>query len=184
LFTKGDVATDSVDLNQVVRDVIALSAAQLRRSRVTVRADLAEGLPEAAGDRVQLQQVVMNLLVNAADAMSGSGDRAREVTIRTKCGVGESVRVSVSDAGVGIGPDGIERLFSPFYSTKAGGMGIGLAISRSIVESHRGRLWATPNIGPGATFEFSIPCRRTDVGVPGAATGANAINAPNTAELQ
>jgi signal transduction histidine kinase len=149
-----------------------------------VRADLADGLPAAAGDRVQLKQVLVNLLVNAADAMSTGGDRAREVTIRTKWGVGESVRVSVSDAGVGIEPDGIERLFSPFYSTKPGGMGIGLAISRSIVESHRGRLWATPNAGPGATFEFSLPCAGTDAGAPGVGVGVRSTSAANIAGLR
>ena len=185
LFTKSDVVTQSVDLNQVVRDVIALSVAELQRSRVTVRTDLADGLPAAAGDRVQLQQVLSNLLINAADAMSGVGDRAREVTIRTQCGGGESVSVSVADAGAGIEPGGIEQIFSPFYSTKPGGMGIGLAISRSIVESHQGRLWATPNIGPGATFEFSIPCRRSDPGgAIGLGIGLNASNAPNTVRVQ
>ena len=122
LFTKRDVTTQWVDLNQVVRDVIALSSVELQRGRVIVRVELADGLRAAAGDRVQLQQVTMNLLLNAADAMSTVSDRARDVLIRTRCDDEECVHVSVTDAGVGIDPQGgIERIFNPFYTTKPAG---------------------------------------------------------------
>jgi signal transduction histidine kinase len=114
------------------------------------------------GDRVQLQQVILNLLLNASDAMSEVGDRPRELEIRTEPDEGNRVRLTVKDSGVGIEPAAMARLFDPFYTTKSRGMGIGLSVSRSIVESHRGRLWAAPNDGPGATFSFSIPGRSND----------------------
>ena len=129
LFTKREVTTEWVDLNQVVRDVIALSSGELRRGRVIVRAELADDLPAAAGDRVQLQQVTMNLLLNAADAMSAVSDRARDVLISTRFDDEDSVHVSVTDAGVGLEPQGADRIFDPFYTTKPLGMGIGLSVS-------------------------------------------------------
>jgi PAS domain S-box-containing protein len=158
LFSNRDATTESVDLNEAIREVIALSLSELQRSQVISRVELADDLPPVTGDRVQLQQVVLNLLLNAADAMSGVDDRPRRLTIRTERDEGDHVRLSVQDAGVGFGPPGPDRLFEPFYTTKKGGMGIGLSVSRSIIESHHGRLWATPNNGPGATFSFSIPC--------------------------
>ena len=109
------------------------------------------------GDRVQLQQVILNLLLNASDAMSGVDDRPRQLVIRTERDEGDRVRLSVQDAGVGFDPQSVDRLFEAFYTTKSSGMGIGLSVSRSIIESHHGRLWAAPNDGPGATFSFSIP---------------------------
>jgi signal transduction histidine kinase len=144
---------------------------ELQRSRVILRAELADDLPPVAGDRVQLQQVILNLLLNAAEAMSSVDDRPRQLVIRTERDKGDRVRVSVQDAGVGLEPQGVERLFEPFYTTKSGGMGIGLSVSRSIIESHQGRLWATPNDGPGATFSFSIPRR------PERVTGAHRLGA-------
>ena len=137
--------------------MIALSWGDLQRSRVVLRTELADGLPLVGGDRVQLQQVIMNLLRNAADAMSGVDDRPRRLVIRTEPDEDDQVRLSVQDTGVGFGPDGAERLFEAFYTTKSDGMGIGLSVSRSIIESHHGRLWAAANDGPGATFSFSIP---------------------------
>jgi signal transduction histidine kinase len=109
-------------------------------------------------DRVQLQQVVLNLLLNASEAMSGIDDRQRNVIVSTEHESGDRVRLNVRDTGVGLDPQIKDKLFDAFYTTKADGMGIGLAVSRSIVESHRGRLWAAPNDGPGATFSFTIPC--------------------------
>ena len=157
LFSKKDVTTEPVDLNEATREVIALSSSELQRSRVILRAELAEDLPPVAGDRVQLQQVILNLLRNASDAMSGVDDRPRRLVIRTERDEDDRVRLTVQDTGVGFEPQAVGRLFEAFYTTKSGGMGIGLSVSRSIIESHRGRLWAAPNDGPGATFSFSIP---------------------------
>jgi C4-dicarboxylate-specific signal transduction histidine kinase len=157
LFGKRGGKAEPVDLNTVTRDVIALSLSELHRRQVTLHTELAEELPAVMGDRVQLQQVILNLLMNAAEAMSGVEDRRRQLLIRTESQAGERVRLSVQDAGVGFEPSDATRLFEPFYTTKSGGMGIGLSVSRSIIESHRGRLWAEPNAGPGATFAFSMP---------------------------
>lgn len=156
LFTNKQATTEPVDLNEATREVIALSASELQRSRVSLRMELAE-VPPVVGDRVQLQQVILNLLLNASDAMSDVHDRPRQILIRTERDESDRVRLTVRDAGVGFDPQGAERLFDAFYTTKRGGMGIGLSVSRSIIESHQGRLWATPNDGPGATFAFSIP---------------------------
>ena len=158
LFSKRDGTTEAVDLNEAIREVIALSRSELQRNQVISRIELADYLPTVTGDRVQLQQVVLNLLLNAADAMREIDERPRQLIVRTERADGDQVRLSVQDAGVGFGPQGVDKLFEPFYTTKSGGMGIGLAVSRSIIENHHGRLWATPNEGPGATFSFSIPC--------------------------
>jgi signal transduction histidine kinase len=128
-----------------------------------VRTELESGLPAVMGDRVQLQQVILNLLLNASDAMSGVDDRSRHVVIRTEHDGDNRVRLTVRDVGVGLDPEHVKDIFEPFYTTKIGGMGIGLSVSRSIVESHDGRLWATPNGGPGASFSFSIPCGQQGV---------------------
>ncbi len=157
LFTKRAVITESVDLNEAIREVLALSLSELQRARVVVHALLADELPPVFGDRVQLQQVFLNLIMNAADAMSGVDDRPRELTVRSGLEEGHNVLVSVRDTGVGFEPQTVDRLFEAFYSTKRGGMGIGLSVSRSIIERHHGRLWATPNQGQGATFAFSLP---------------------------
>jgi C4-dicarboxylate-specific signal transduction histidine kinase len=157
LFSKKDATIESVDLNEATREVIALSLSELQRNRVILRSELADNLPPVAGDRVQLQQVILNLVRNASDAMSGVDDRQRQLLIRTEPDEGGQVRLSVQDAGVGFDPQGMDRLFDSFYTTKNDGMGIGLSVSRSIIASHHGRLWATLNEGPGATFSFSIP---------------------------
>ena len=156
LYSKKDPLPESVDLNEATREVIALSLSELQRSRVTLRLELADDLPLVTGDRVQLQQVILNLVLNASDAMSGVDDRPRQLVIRTERERNRA-RLTVQDVGVGIEAHGVEKLFEPFYTTKSGGMGIGLSVSRSIVESHHGRLWATVNEGPGAAFSFSIP---------------------------
>jgi C4-dicarboxylate-specific signal transduction histidine kinase len=158
LFRKKDFAAEAVDLNETIREVLALSSGKLRGDRVMLRSELAEGLPAVAGDRVQLQQVILNLLLNASDAMSTVEDRPRLLVIKTEEDGSDCVRVSMQDAGVGFQAQSLEKLFDAFYTTKGEGMGIGLSVSRSIIESHRGRLWATPNDGPGATFLFTIPC--------------------------
>ena len=122
-----------------------------------LRSELAEGLATVTGDRIQLQQVILNLLRNASDAMVEGHDRPRHLVIKTEGEGGNRVRVTVRDAGVGLTPQSLDLLFDAFYTTKSGGMGIGLFVSRSIIERHEGRLWAEPNDGPGATFSFSLP---------------------------
>src|SRR3954452_14378145 len=144
------------------REVIALSSSELQRSQVGVRAELADDLPSITGDRVQLQQVILNLLRNASEAMDGIDDRPRRVVVRTARSELDDVRLSVEDVGVGLDMVEVDRLFEAFYTTKTDGMGIGLSVSRSIVESHGGRLWATPNDGPGITQALSIPSATDD----------------------
>lgn len=165
LFARKEFTRESVDLNEVTREVIALLLSELQRNRVIVQSELADDLPFITGDRVQLQQVILNLLRNASDAMAGVDDRPRHLLVRTEREDDGRARVTVRDAGVGVDRRGMDKLFEAFYTTKSGGMGIGLSVSRSIVERHRGRLWVEPNDGPGATFAFSIPCgpeRATD----------------------
>jgi signal transduction histidine kinase len=158
LFTNKAPAFEPVDLNEAAREVLALSIGEIQNSRSTLRSELAPDLPPAAADRVQLQQVVLNLLRNALDAMVTVEDRPREVLIKTEREEGGSVRFSVMDAGIGFDPRRTDKLFEPFFTTKHAGMGVGLAVSRSIIENHQGRLWAVLNDGPGATFSFSVPC--------------------------
>jgi len=159
LFTKRDGKPDgkmdAVDLNDATREVIALTVTELRRSRAVLRLELAEHLPAVAGDRVQLQQVILNLLLNAAEAMGSVTDRTRDLVVTTTFAEGH-VRLSVRDVGVGIGANDADQLFQAFHTTKKTGMGIGLSVSRSIIASHHGRLWAEPNQGPGSTFSFTL----------------------------
>ncbi len=159
LYSKKDPSLEWIDLNQVTREVISLSLSELQRNRVILRQELADDLPPLMGDRIQLQQVILNLLRNAADAMSTVQDRPRELLVRTERADENRECLSVKDAGTGIEPQIADRLFQAFYTTKDDGMGIGLSISRSIIEAHQGRLWATANDGPGATFSFAIPCQ-------------------------
>jgi len=158
LFSKKEFTLEALDLNEATREVIALSLGDLQRNRIVLRPELSEDLPPVVGDRIQLQQVTLNLLRNASDAMLSVEDRPRQLLIRTQREGDDRVRLSVQDAGDGINPEDIDRLFEAFYTTKSGGMGIGLSVSRSIIERHHGRLWAETNDGPGVTFSFSIPC--------------------------
>lgn len=164
LFDRKAPEPESVDLNEATREVVALSLSLLQESGVSVDTELAADLPCVRGDRVQLQQVVLNLLRNAVDAMNGVEDRPRVVRIETSREDGDGVRLSVRDAGVGFAPHTIGALFEPFYSTKSEGMGVGLSVSRSIIERHQGRLWAALNGGPGATFSFFVPCHLQTAG--------------------
>ena len=157
LFARKPPAIEPVDLNEATREVLALTRSELQRGRAIVRLDLADDLAPVTGDRIQLQQVIINLLRNASDATRGIDVRRREIVVTTARDGDHRVRLSVQDSGVGFGPDGAEKLFDAFYTTKDDGMGIGLSVSRSIIESHGGRLWAIPNVGPGVTFSFSIP---------------------------
>jgi C4-dicarboxylate-specific signal transduction histidine kinase len=147
----------SLDMNEVIREASVLTRMELCRKRVTLRLDLADDLPPVHGDKVQLQQVLLNLMLNAIQAMSAIERRPRELTVTT-CATGSGeVLVTVHDCGVGFDCDCIEKLFTAFHTTKPGGMGMGLSISRSIVEDHAGRLWATANEDFGATFQFTLP---------------------------
>jgi signal transduction histidine kinase len=181
LFCKKGATSESLDLNEATREVITLSLSELERNKVIVRTELAAELPAVQGDRVQLQQVILNLFLNASDSMSSVDDRPRQLLIRTERDKKDCVQLSVRDTGVGFEPRGVDRLFDAFYTTKSSGMGIGLSVSRSIIESHKGRLWATPNDGPGATFSFSIPCGAQDVTA--GVTGARSLGAMGTSAV-
>jgi PAS domain S-box-containing protein len=177
LFSKNNTVAEAMDLNDATREVVALSLSELQSHSVILTVDLASDLPQVAGDRVQLQQVILNLVRNASDAMSTVADRPRRLLIRTETEPGNRIRLAVQDVGIGFDPHNANRLFEPLYTSKTDGMGMGLSICRSIVESHQGRLWAALNEGPGATFSFSIPCvadtteinRRDDAGTPAGA---------------
>ncbi len=163
LFAKRGASSEPVDLNEATREVIALSLSELQRSRVVLQTYLDDTLMPVTGDRVQLQQVILNLLMNASDAMRDIEDRPRQLVIRTAADEDDHVSLTMQDSGVGFEPERADRLFDAFYTTKSTGMGIGLSVSRSIIENHRGRLWAQSNDGPGATFSFSIPRSPYDV---------------------
>jgi signal transduction histidine kinase len=163
LFTRKEPKVTSVDLNDATQEMLALLLAELQRNRVILHREFQEDLPPVIADRVQLQQVILNLLLNASDAMSSIDERSRLLVVRTESDGADRVRLSVKDSGVGLDFQIVDRLFEPFYTTKRDGMGIGLFVSRFIIERHRGRLEAAPNTGPGATFSFSLPSagRRT-----------------------
>ena len=157
MFSTKAPSMETADLNDLAREVIALSMGELRRANALLETDFADDLPQVKVDRVQLQQVILNLLLNAADAMAGVEERPRTLLVQTSLDDDGSIKLLVRDSGTGIDPAIIERLFEAFYTTKAKGMGVGLSISRSIITRHGGRLWAEDNQGPGATFSFSIP---------------------------
>ena len=147
---------DRFDINEAIREVIALSRAEAAKSDVLVQTKLADRLPLIEGDRVQLQQVMLNLIVNAIEAMSCVAEVQRELLVRTQQVELDRVLVAVTDTGPGLDPANVERLFDAFYTTKPNGMGMGLAICRSIIEAHEGKLWACPNESRGAVFQFTL----------------------------
>jgi C4-dicarboxylate-specific signal transduction histidine kinase len=158
LYTKTDAAKERLDVNETIGEVVVLAESQTRRNRVILQTELAANLPPIMGDRVQLQQVVLNLMLNGIEAMSTVEDRPRELVIRTQCSEGnDAVCVAVQDSGIGVDPRSGERIFDAFHTTKLDGLGLGLSISRSIVQDHGGRLSAVSNDGPGATFQFWVP---------------------------
>ena len=157
IFTKGAAERTSVRLNDVIRDVEFLMQTELAKSDVTLASDLAEDLPAVMADRVQLQQVIVNLVQNGIEAMSNVTDRPRRLLIRSERNGEGTVLVAVTDSGPGIEPKDQKRIFNAFFTTKPHGMGMGLSISHSIIESHGGRLWATNNDGGGATFQLTLP---------------------------
>jgi C4-dicarboxylate-specific signal transduction histidine kinase len=158
LYARTHVAKERLDVNETIGEVVVLTESEKRRNRVVLQKELAANLPPIIGDRVQLQQVVLNLILNGIEAMSTVEDRARKLVVRTLHAEGnDAVYVAVQDSGIGVDPKSGERIFDPFHTTKPDGLGLGLSISRSIVEDHGGRLSAASNHGPGATFEFWLP---------------------------
>jgi C4-dicarboxylate-specific signal transduction histidine kinase len=156
LFKKANPAKEAVDINKAIEEVLILTQSEVKRNKVLLRMDLAANLPPVTGDRVQIQQVTLNLILNAIEAMSTVDDRERELIVGTRSGEDDQIRVVVRDSGIGFDPLNAERIFDAFHTTKPGGLGLGLAISRSIVNWHGGRLWAVSNDGPGATFQFTL----------------------------
>lgn len=156
LLKKSQPEISRLDINDVIREVLVLANHQILKQRVSVRAELSPGLPAIAGDRVQLQQVLLNLVMNALEASAGA-EGSRDLVVASEKHGEDQVIVALQDSGVGIRPDIVDRLFRPFFTTKPQGMGMGLSISRSIIEAHGGRLWAVPNDGPGSTFKFAVP---------------------------
>ena len=157
LAKKSASRKDAVDLSDVVRDVVPLVRAELRQQEISLLLDLAPTLPLVLGDRIQLQQVLLNLVINAVEAMGAVTGRPRRLVIRSEPQDGDHVGVTVQDTGSGIASNHLDQVFSAFFTTKPSGMWMGLSISRSIVEAHGGRLWATPNEPHGAIFRFSLP---------------------------
>ena len=156
--TRPDVT--QFDINDVIDEAIGLIKGEILRHGVTMQLELAPGLPLVRGDRIQLQQVIINLAINAAQAMAMIADRVRIMIIRSMPHEDNDILVAVEDVGTGVDPEDLDRLFSPFYTTKSDGMGIGLSVCRSIIEAHGGRVWASPNAGPGMTFQFTVAVRQ------------------------
>jgi len=164
LIRKAPPRKDGLEINEAILEVIALTRGEVVKNGVSVQTQLAEGLPLIQGDRVQLQQVILNLIVNAVEAMSGVGEGSRELLISTGKAKSDGVLVAVRDSGPGLAPASLERLFGAFYTTKPGGLGMGLSICRSIIEAHGGRLWATANVPQGAVFQFTVPAHPDSAG--------------------
>jgi len=157
LFRKAPLRKDPFEVNEAIREIIALTRGEMTKNKISVQAQLGDGLPLVQGDRVQLQQVLLNLVINAAEAMTVISDAARQLLIRSEKDASGGVLVAVQDSGPGVGADSFDDLFTAFYTTKPDGMGMGLSICRSIVEAHGGRLWGATHDGPGATFLFTVP---------------------------
>jgi len=160
MFTKRTPERTRVQINELIRDVTALIEAAALRNQVAVETELADGLPDTIGDRVQLQQVIVNLMLNGIEAMSNVTDRPRRLVIRSEMRNPDEVLVGVEDSGVGIAPEDEKRIFDAFFTTKDQGMGMGLSISQSVIEAHGGRLWATRNSDYGSTLQFALPTDR------------------------
>jgi len=157
LLKKTDPRKTQLDLHRVIEDVISVVQSEVRRHGVSLRFEPAPSLPPVMADRIQLQQVLLNLILNGIEAMSTTDERRRVLRIRTHDYEAEEILVAVDDAGVGVAPRDMDQIFAAFFTTKADGLGMGLSISRSIVEAHGGRLWAISDLGLGATFQFTLP---------------------------
>jgi signal transduction histidine kinase len=161
LMKKSPPHMSTLDMNGVIDEVLTLARHEIGRQGVQLRTELEADLPAITGDPVQLQQVMLNLIMNAVEATSARSDGERELLLTSESHRPNEIVIAVRDSGVGIDPRNLEQIFKPFFTTKAGGMGMGLSISRSTVEAHGGRLWAEPNEGPGAIFQFSLPASVT-----------------------
>jgi signal transduction histidine kinase len=159
LVNKAPRRADTFDVNEVITDAVALTRDEIFKNRVALDTQLAKDLPPVQGDRVQLQQVVVNLVMNAVEAMNAVEQGNRALQIGTARVPEDSVSITVRDSGPPLKPEGLDRFFDAFYSTKASGMGIGLAICRFIIEAHGGRIWATANVPRGATLHITLPAR-------------------------
>ena len=157
IVKKGPPQTISFDINEAIREVIVITRGEAAKNVISVKTQLAVGLPLVQGIRVRIQQVALNLIINAIEAMSAVDDEARELLISTEQNQGGGVLITMRDWGPGIDADNLERVFESFFTTKSDGIGIGLSICRSIVESHGGRLWASANVPRGAVFQFTLP---------------------------
>ena len=167
LYKKSPPKRELVEVNEIVREMVVLLRGEANRYAVSIRTDLAADLPKITADRVQLQQVLMNLMLNAIEAMKETGG---VLTVKSQLDQDGRVMISVSDTGVGLPAEKADQIFNAFFTTKPQGSGMGLAISRSIVESHGGRLWATANDGRGATFHFTLPIAADVAKVPAIGT--------------
>lgn len=156
LMRRHELDTQPLDVAEFIGDVTALTRADAVVRQVKLEAEVPPDLPLVRGDRVHLQQVLLNLIINAMDAVGDAGGKDRRVTVCARCDVGKVVEIAVTDSGHGIPGDKLARIFDPFFTTKPSGLGMGLAISRTIIEAHGGRLWAENNDGPGATFRFTL----------------------------
>jgi C4-dicarboxylate-specific signal transduction histidine kinase len=183
LFKKTSAAREPVDINQIIQEVLILTQSELQKKRISLRTQFANDLPVVLGDKIQLQQVILNLVLNGIEAMSGVADGARELSVSSQkvtkilreSGKGmipdnaftepesASLLIAVRDSGPGLDATELQQVFAPFYTTKSQGMGMGLAISRSIVEAHQGHLWATANVPQGAIFQFTLPVPSTGI---------------------
>ena len=157
LVKKAPPRKDWLNINEIILEVIALTRSEVHRNRVSLKPRLSDGLPPVLADRIQLQQVILNLIINGLEAMSGVVDRSRELLVSSGMNDSAGVLVSVLDSGKGLDPGSLDHLFDAFFTTKAEGMGMGLAISHSIIVAHGGLLWALPNSPWGAVFQFTLP---------------------------
>jgi C4-dicarboxylate-specific signal transduction histidine kinase len=157
LIKKAPTRKDWVDINEAIHEVIELTRSEAVKNGASVKTALGEGLPLIQGDRVQLQQVILNLVVNAVQAICAVAEGPRELLITTALAEPNGVLVAVKDSGPGLAPESLTHLFAPFYTTKTGGLGMGLSICRSIIEAHGGRLWVSANLPRGAIFHFTVP---------------------------
>jgi len=170
LTKRAAVAREKLDLNEIIREILALVGDEARRNSVIIRTQFGEDLSTVAGDRVQLQQVLLNLVMNAIEAMSSISNRPRELIITTGNIDADHVQATVEDSGIGLDPNTRDKVFDSFYTTKPGGMGMGLSICRSILQAHGGRLWAEGKEGPGTVFHFTVP-KYHDEGLNGRVAG-------------